>query len=242
MGEIIQSIKEFVWDIIGYLIPGFTLIVVFNFITPTNIGVENSFIFDWNIFDSYLIIVISYLMGFVVYGVTIFKIRNQDLIISGIEKRLENKIEENEKFKKGFNKFLGSKHSRFWQRKFKDSSTVKSARSFLVDEGYKDVNKMDLNEIRNILMSRNPVMDEKVYTFMFRSSVFDHLSTILIIMLTFVLIQKILIFFGSDVTFIKIGGVYTVFYLISILIIPLLGNSKRIFYSISKRIPFSNLK
>ncbi|WP_412987674.1 hypothetical protein [Pontimicrobium sp. IMCC45349] len=242
MGEIIQSLKEFVWDIIGYLIPGFALLIVFNFITPTNIAVEDNFLFDWNIFDSFLIIVISYLLGFVVYGITIFKIRNQDLIISEIEKRFENRIQENKKFKKRFNKYIGSKHSRFWQRKFKDSSTVKSARSFLTDNGYKDVNKMQLNEMRNILMSRNPEMDEKVYTFMFRSSVFDHLSTILMIVCIAALIQIILSLFGSEFFFIKTGGTYNFLYSLFVFIIPLLGNSKRIFYSISQRIPFSNLK
>ena len=242
MGEIIQSLKEFIWDIIGYLIPGFTLVVLFNFVIHPNIAIENNFIFDWSLFDSYLIIVTSYLLGFVVYGITMFKYKNQDLIVSGIEALFKKKISGSRKFKRFYNRYIGSKHSQFWKGKFKDSSTVKSARKFLKEKDYQDVEEMELNEIRNILMSRNPEMDEKVYTFMFRASVFDHLSTILIIICFAVLLQKILYFLGLDFKFIKTGGTYTVFYFISFLIIPLLGNSKRFFYSISQRIPFSNLK
>jgi hypothetical protein len=242
MGEIIQSLKEFVWDIIGYLIPGFTFLIFFNFFVKPDIGVHNDFFFDWQIFDSYLIIVISYILGFMIYSLTIFKIKNQDYFISRLESIFSNWISKKEKNKLYFNKYIGSKHSKYWQEKFKESSTVKSAKEFLKNNGFVRVDEMELNEIRNILMSRNPEMDEKVYTFMFRSSVFDHLATILGLTCLGYVSQIIIRIFNNNVEFIKSDNTYLVLYVIFLILIPLLGNSKRIFRSISLRIPFSNLK
>lgn len=242
MEGIINSLKEFVWDIIGYLIPGFTFLVIFNFVALPAIKVENSFLFDWNNFYPYLIIVVSYILGYVIYSITIFKIRNQDDIIFFFEKKLKKWIESNEKFMKVFNKYIGSKHSKYWQESFKNSSTFKSAKSFLKKKDYDGVDNMKLNEIRNILMSRNPKMDEKVYTFMFRSSVFDHLSTILILVSFSGFSQIVFYTLGLNFHYIKTKDPYLALYIIFLLLIPLLGNSKRIFYSISQRVPFSNLK
>ena len=43
MGDIIKNIKEFIWDIVGYLIPGFFLIIILNFILSPQIAIENDF-------------------------------------------------------------------------------------------------------------------------------------------------------------------------------------------------------
>ena len=241
-GDIIQSLKEFVWDIIGYLIPGFTFLILFNLVAQPNIGVKNHFFFDWEVFSFYLIIVISYILGFVVYSLTIFKIKNQDYFISKLESFFSgwrSKKESNELF---FNKYISSKHSKHWQINFKKSSTVRSAKQYLKERNFVGVDEMKLNEMRNILMSKNPEMDEKVYTFMFRSSVFDHLSTILILLCFSAFIQIIYNFFFDDIQFIKTESTFIGLYIVFLILIPLLGNSKRMFYSISQRIPFSNLK
>lgn len=242
MGEIIQSIKEFVWDIIGYLIPGFAFLVLLNFFAEPNIVVNNNFIFDWNIFGSYLIIVVSYLLGFVIYSLTIFKIRNQDYLISKLEDLFMNVMFKGEKIKTSFDKYIGSKHSKYWQESFKVSSTVKSTKEFLKKHDFVEVDKMKLNEMRNILMSRSPEMDEKVYTFMFRSSVFDHLATLLLFICFAAFTQGVFIVFNLNISFLKTQNIHIALYFVFLFLIPLLGNSKRIFYSISQRIPFSNLK
>ena len=74
---------------------------------------------------------------------------------------------------------------------------------------------------------------------MFRSSVFDHTSTIMLLFCFFALIQYGLIRFNIQIHFLKMEGSFKIIYLVFLLIIPLLGNSKRMFYSISQRIPFS---
>lgn len=240
MGEIIQSLKEFIWDIIGFMIPGFTLIIAFNFLIDPIIAVKNSFIFDWNEFQPILLIIVSYILGFVIYSLTMFKIKTQDQIIEFLarDSMLLNKLAPIKFF---IQKYIVPKHSKNWELKFKESSTVLSAKNFLTKAEYKKVDQMELNEIRNILMSRNPQMDEKVYTFMFRSSVFDHLSTVLLIFSLIFYIQCILILFDINIGILKTETPFKIFYIIAIILIPLLGNCKRLFYSISQRIPFSNL-
>jgi hypothetical protein len=228
MEDAVKSLKEFTWDIIGYLIPGFLLIVVFNFVVIPEVGIKNSFLIDWSTFGAYVYVVLSYILGYVVYSLTILKIRVQDTLLGWL------------KGKYAIGKYVKKKHSRSWEIEFTNSAVVKSARKHLTEQGYTDVDSMKLNEIRNILMSRDPTMDQKIYTFMFRSSVFDHISTIFILVVFVATAQYF--FANHEIGFIKTEPIFKVLYLSLIFLIPLLGNCKRIFYSIAQRLPFSNLK
>ena len=201
---------------------------MFNLIVLPEVGIKDSFLINWNSFSSYLTIILSYILGYVVYSLTILKIRLQDTIL-GI-------------FKGGnaLTRYLKLKHSKSWEKEFSNSAVVKSARKHLTDKGFTEVDNMKLNEIRNILMSRDPAMDQKIYTFMFRSSLFDHISTISILVVLVATTQYFFAHYG--VKFIKTEGLFKILYLSLLILIPLLGNCKRIFYSIAQRLPFSNLK
>jgi hypothetical protein len=227
MGDIIKNIKEFIWDIVGYLIPGLVLLILLNLILAPSIRIENEFLIDWKKFEEFLLILVGYTLGYVIYSITILKIKIQDFLFLKLS---QNWIK--------FSKYL----SFGWEEYFQQSATFNEAKSFLKANGFNDtqVDNMKINEIRNILMSRNPGMDQKVYTFMFRSSLFDHLSTILILVVLCVIIQFGFAF--SGIYFLKISTQFKVLYLIFLILIPLLGNCKRIFFSIAKRIPFFNLK
>jgi hypothetical protein len=227
MGDIIKNIKEFIWDVVGYLIPGLVLLIVLNLILEPNLRIENNFLINWKEFDDFLLLLVGYTLGYVIYSITIFKVKRQDFIFL--------------KLSKTFN-FFTTFLSFGWEDSFQKSSTFNEAKSFLKanDFDYVQVDNMKINEIRNILMSRNPGMDQKVYTFMFRAALFDHLSTIFMIVVLLVIIQFGLSFF--DVYFLKITIQFKVIYLLFLILIPLMGNCKRIFFPIAKRIPFSNLK
>jgi hypothetical protein len=243
MEDALKSVKEFIWDIVGYLIPGFLLIIVFNLIIEPSLGVQNNFFFDWNLFQNYFLIVVAYTLGYVVYSLTIFKIKLQNFFIVILSKTTDNlsnthlKFLVKNKLAEYFIKDIKSKHSDYWRIKFIKSSTYNSAKEFLKVNSISNVDEMEFNEIRNILMSRNPEMDQKVYTFMFRSSLFDHISTISILICIVVSTQLFI-----DFKFVKTDLIFKIFYCLLIPIIPLLGNSKRIFYSIAQRLPMSNLK
>ena len=49
--------------------------------------------------------------------------------------------------------------------KFMMTATYTNAKKYLVRKGYEDVEEMKLREIRNILMSLTPSIDQKTYTF-----------------------------------------------------------------------------
>jgi hypothetical protein len=243
MEDALKSVKEFIWDIIGYLIPGFLLIIVFNLIIEPKLSVKNNFFFDWKLFQSYLIVIVSYALGYIIYSLTIFKIKVQNFFIDILSKSTNYlsttflKFLVNNKLAEYFINDIRSKHSNYWKSKFVNSSTFKSAKDFLKTNSLSEVDNMEFNEVRNILMSRNPEMDQKVYTFMFRSSLFDHISTISILICMLVSTQLFI-----DFKFIKTDLIFKIFYCLLIPIIPLLGNSKRFFYSIAQRLPLSNLK
>jgi hypothetical protein len=185
MGDIIKNIKEFIWDIVGYLVPGFLLIIILNLILSPQIAIENDFLIDWKELGEFLLLVVSYVLGYIVYSLTIFKINMQDVILNKI-------IEMFPKNEKYFSNLL----STGWESKFKNSATFKNSVEFLTSNGYKEAKNMEINEIRNILMSRDPSITQKVYTFMFRSSLFDHISTIFIVVEFIVLFQIVFSFFN----------------------------------------------
>ena len=228
MGEIIGSLKEFVWDIIGYLIPGFLLIITLNFFIIPDFNVENNYLIDWEILNpTYVIIVLAYVFGFIVYGLTHFKIYIQDSLITSLE---------NFKIHKKIKKY----HSKFWEDDFKTSAAFQAAKDKLASIPISNTQNMRINEVRNIFMSRNPEMDQKVYTFMFRASVFDHTSTLMLLVVLLAIISFILHFFGKG--FMKSDTIYLILYFCFMFLCVRLGNAKRMFYSISQRIPMSNLK
>ncbi|HEY0668750.1 MAG TPA: hypothetical protein VGD22_11265 [Sphingobacteriaceae bacterium] len=228
MGDIIKSLKEFIWDITGYLIPGFLFVLVMNFVIDPKVAVPNSFLFDWSKFnESYIIIVVSYASGYIIYGLTLLKMNVQDQIINTFKTW---KIYS----------FLKRFHSREWEEDFQQSAALAAAKDKLTADGYTNVSQMKLNELRNILMSRDPKMDQKVYTFMFRASVFDHVSTIFLFTILLAIIQCFLSAF--KVSFLKMDVQFIIMYCSFFLLSSLLGAGKRKFYSIAQRIPFSNLK
>lgn len=229
MGDVIQSLKEFIWEIIGFLIPGFLFLLILNFVLLQEISVDNKFLFSWNIFNNtYIIIVLAYALGFVIYCISDFKVCLQDYII---EKLYSIRLNDN---------FFTKMHSKYWEIEFENSATLKSAKERLERDNITHVSDMEINELRNIFISRNPDMERTVYTFMFRSTFFNQISTIMLSIIILAILQFILEHF--NILFIKLDSQYILFYILFLFILKPLGDAKRKFNSISNRIPFSNLK
>lgn len=234
MDNIIQSLKKLIWDIIGYLVPGLFLIILLNLFVAEKNLVKQPFLFDWNIFQNYLIILLGYIFGYLVYSLTKYKIYLQDIIIKYL-------ILISEYFTKKYNifnyctKFLKKRHSSFWMDDFKKSQTYKAVLLKYNDE-IPNIESMEINEVRNILMTKNDRQAQLIYTFMFRSSMFDHISTLFLLILILLSGQYI---FNLEI--LKTGIPYNYLYTAMLGLIPLLGNCKRFFYPKAIRIPFSNL-
>lgn len=148
-----ESFKEFAWDIIGYLLPGsFLLILLMICVNQNYILVPGSRFED---FYLYIFIVVSYLLGHVIYGLGWIK---EDLRGKG---SYTKKIELDIKNRKAFE----------WSK-----NLVAKA---LEEKGVKDdLDKASVREIRNVVMSFIPEHDQKIYTFMFRSEVANQTGNI----------------------------------------------------------------
>ncbi|MCW2260115.1 MULTISPECIES: hypothetical protein [Sphingobacterium] len=235
MSDFVTSLKEFVWDIIGFLIPGFLFLIVLNFFLLDSIGINNNFLFDWSIFNvDYLVIVISYVFGFVVYSMSKYKTIIQDCFNNFLINLFKPTSTSNLK------KLIENRMSDKWETDLKNSEIFEEAKLFLNGEGITRVHNMEVDDIRNILISRNQGLDQKVYTFMFRSSLFDNIETMMLFMPLLGTIQFVLGYL--NIHFLKMDNQFLVIYVILLIFSGLLGNSKRFFYSIAKKIPFSYLK
>src|SRR5574337_338924 len=63
-----DSFKEFIWDIIGYLVPGSYVLILLSVCINGEFFVSPSFGTKTNDFFPFVFLVISYLIGHVVYG------------------------------------------------------------------------------------------------------------------------------------------------------------------------------
>ncbi len=68
-----DSFKEFIWDIIGYLLPGSYVLILLSICVNQEYFVSPSLGAGTNGFLLYIFIVVAYLLGYVAYGFGLFK-------------------------------------------------------------------------------------------------------------------------------------------------------------------------
>jgi len=211
-----DSFKEFIWDIIGYLIPGSYIIILSSvfvnkdyFIAPESGSISKDFY-------PYIFIVISYLLGHVAYGFGWLK----EVILG--KKSFTKRIEENVSKRKAFilSKELISKS--------------------LLEKGIiDDLSTATVRDIRSIAMSYSQEQDQKIYTFTFRSDLSNQTGNISIVFGLLGIIFSI--FKCLPIHLFKIGTKYVIVYVILIICYFLLRETRNRFYSISIGLPFSIL-
>lgn len=208
-----ESFKEFIWDIIGYLLPGSYLLILLSVCINQNyfMAAPNNIFTD---FYPYIFIVISYLLGHATYGLGLLK---EELL--------------------GDNSYLKKIEIEIKNRKaFVLSKDILS--KTLISKGRDgDLSNATVREVRNIIMSFIPEYDQKIYGFMFRSEVSNQSGNISI------LIGILGLFFSifncapanpfiSDIPHITL-------YIILIIIYIFLRKTRNRFYAIAIGLPFS---
>lgn len=164
--DIISSIKEFFFDIVGYLIPGFIILTLINLVYGIYLPFE---------IDSLVALILSYILGYIVYSISLFKaifIKNWPKIF------LATSREEIEK------KLL-SLDTVVLAKEYINSKVNKNEKKL-----------ENFRSLRNVAMSKSPDSDKKIYTFMFRAELFDQLHTISILSLITSIVLLILSFWG----------------------------------------------
>ena len=212
MEKFVEAIKEFFFDIVGFLLPGLIIIIAGEFIYNISIDSET--------LNPIIILAIAYVIGYLIFALTLLK----DEWINSISTW----------------SFLPNWLKPFsFQRALEELS--QSDTYLLASEIIKNktsegsLNLINYRSLRNIAMSASPEADKKIYTFMFRSELFNQLHTISVFFLfsaIFIDIISCTTKYYSD----NIGIVWIFLFLISALV---LRKGWKRFYIIAMGIPFS---
>jgi hypothetical protein len=215
-----DSFKEFIWDIIGYLLPGsFVLILLsacvnqFYFVTPS-LGNNSS---D---FYPFIFIVISYLLGHVTYGFGWFKdeIFNRSKFLS----------------KYSYVKIIEASVAKRKAFSLSKELITKALQAKGVTE---DLSNTSVRDLRNIAMSFIPESDQKIYTFTFRSELSNQIGNISLVVGILGLFFSI--FKAIPFHIFKTGTNHIIIYVCLIICYFFLRQTRNRFYAIALGLPFS---
>jgi len=163
--DFINSLKEFFFDIIGFLVPGLIVIVIVNHVFG---------IFFIKNIESLESIVIGYVIGYIVFSFSLIKDKIIDKLPPSL--KISSSKEVIADLSKGDNFKLASERI---------NNSLKGGKEKLVN--YKS--------LRNYAMSVTPESDQKVFTFMFRAELFNQLHTVSLLFFIILTVMYILSFF-----------------------------------------------
>ena len=209
-----DSFKEFIWDIIGYLLPGSYILILLSAFVNDDFFVSPSIGARTNEFYPFVFIVISYLLGHVAYGFGWFKeaIMGKYSYVKQIEAKVTSR--------KGF------------------VLTKKLISEALLTKGVTDdLSSATLRDLRSIAMGYIPEHDQKIYTFTFRSDLSNQTGNISIV------VGILGIFFSIfkciPIHIFKTDTKHIILYACLIICYFFLRQTRNSFYAISVGLPFS---
>jgi hypothetical protein len=209
-----DSFKEFIWDIIGYLLPGcFVLILFYGTVNDKYLFQPDLKIMEDKYFF-FVLIILAYLIGYVVYGLGCIKERLFGKF--SYTKKIERNISERQAFQ--YSKEILSKELE--KKQLNDKLSTGSVR-----------------DIRNLVMSFIPESDQKIYTFTFRSDLANHTGNISLVFGFLGLVFSS--FPGLKSLYFKNDSGHIILYVILILSYFLLRETRNRFYHVSIGLPFS---
>lgn len=210
-----DSFKEFVWDIIGYLLPGSYLLILLSICINENLFISTKIKLTNEDSNLFIFLLGSYLLGYLVYGLSFLK-----------EKKLGNKS-----YMKKIEKNISDRKAINWAKEILRTKF----KTVNIEEDFSDTSVRDL---RNVVMSFIPEADQKIYTFTFRSDVSNNTANISLILGILGTISC-LINLVTDFLLFNTGLAYLIFYICLIGAYYLLRETRNRFYAISMSIPFS---
>lgn len=209
-----DSFKEFVWDIIGYLLPGSYIMILLSTCITQDYFISPSLGTSTNEFYTFVFIVISYLLGHAVYGFGWLKERL--LGKYSYVKQIEAKVETRKAF----------------------SLSKKLISKSLQEKGViDDLNNTTVRDLRSIAMSFIPEHDQKIYTFTFRSDLSNKAANISIMIGVLGLLSSIIR--SSSLDIFKVDKPHVIMYICLIASYFLFRQTRNRFYAISIGLPFS---
>ncbi|WP_075591010.1 hypothetical protein [Labilibacter marinus] len=200
--DLVQSLKEFFFDIIGFLVPGTLILVIINHYFNLKIEFKDG---------SYILLIISYSTGYLIFAITLLKDRLLDKLNKCKKILCQDSV-------------LG---------KLKNRKTYIEV-SEIINKNLGENKELSYKGYRNIAMSAIPESDKKIFTFMFRAELFNQLHTICVILFMFCIIQT-----AYNLTKSKSIIEMTYSLMVSLIGILALRRGWERFYSIAMSLPFS---
>lgn len=233
--DIIEALKTFFLDILGYFAPGFFAILVLTACVFPQFFFYSELIKIDPTWRGFVIVFMSYVLGYVIYSIPIitdpiFKIVGYIKIKQ--KRKWESLIPDLELVNSEFNKLKETQVCKdIVHKTWKLNSTTVYSQE--------EIEKMNFNTIRNIAMSYAPESDTKVYTFMFRADLCQHISTFSIFISVIGFVCYLLDLFFKVTFFFKTDICSMVIYLLLFISSILLYRTRIRFYKIAMLIPLS---
>lgn len=212
--ESFNSLKEFIWDILGYLVPGSFSLILLSVCVNKEYFLTHSLSALNDDFENIIFLIISYIIGYVVYGVGLWK--EKILAKFSYVQKIESEIKKSPSF---------------------SYSKVILAQSLDLKKIPNTLDTATVRDIRNLVMSFIPERDQKIYTFTFRSELANQIGNISIIIGVMGLIFSI--FNSIPLNIFKTDNTHIILYICLIICYFLLRQTRNRFYAISVGMPFS---
>lgn len=210
-----DSFKEFIWDIIGYFLPGSYILILLSACINKSYFIEHNIEAGSGDRNFLVFFIISYIIGYVVYG------------ISGLKEKLFGKKSYTKRIEEQTKEKIAFKISRDFI-----SKDLKNKESDIRLE------TASLRELRNIAMSFVPESDQKIYTFTFRSEVCNNIGNVSFFTGLVGIILYLINFF-TNIRIFNLNKEFIILYIILILSYYPLAYARNRFYGISISLPFS---
>ena len=213
LSKSLEEIGKYFNEILGYLLPGLTIVCLVIFFLDPNQFPNYFDLADVNIL---LLLFLSYVCGYIVYGLslTIEKIKRKIKIISQDDDLIKKRISKQEDYRLSLEEL---------HRLIPDLNSE----------------SLKFNDLRNIIMSYVPEIDQKIYTFMFRSDLFKHTQDIFLIISLWGFIAYISKPIFNNTLLFNVNGINIFLILILFFLQFPLNEGKKRFLGIAYKIQFN---
>jgi len=166
-GEAIEALKEFFFDFIGFLVPGF-LMVTFIFLFLDDPSAAKNMKVSLGSYFEIVLFVVSYCGGYIVYGFAM------------VRDEIVDKLDLTKRYLTPNTLGQTVKESLEYQRAIWILKKLWGVEKFSEEE--RKVDETSFATTRSNVMSYIPEADAKIYGFMFRSELCNHLNVVLLVL------------------------------------------------------------
>jgi hypothetical protein len=221
LSKLIEGIKEFFLEILGFLLPGVILLFLLSFFVNSD---QTKLFSNFVKSNHWIILMFGYILGYIIYGMALTRDKFLNKLFNIFEKKTEVEIiKEN-------------------ITKSKEVGITKEIFNNLIGKKLEQKDKIDslsFNGMRSLAMSYTPEADKKIYTFMFRADLCNHLNIVAVLIGISGLLNSIICCLGIRIPLFYTESKYVICYSLLLMISYFLNLTRNRFLAIAFKIPFS---